>query len=419
VLVLSRSPDGTCIFTSDHDRTFTVYPIDYDLTGASSPRNLRPYAQFTSTEPIWAFAAPPYFNLYDSASTHVLVSSRDSYITLHNALWNVSAASESTPTNKPFGPVDISTKIASYKLIDNHTEAVIAPHSLTYTNHGTHFITGSQNQISLFDLNYTSEPTHIIRTIPSTRSKLKEGGRGYKGYVSALSVSPPSSSSNYGILAAGTWSRYIGLYDTEGSGGQITHFALPGTINGKTSCNTHDDPGTQGNGVSQLKWSPCGRYLYVAERKSDVVLIYDVRNFRLSLAHCVGRNAMTNQKMGFDVWSPNRGMNDPQLLDGNLETLQEVWAGGIDGKMRVWRDPHLKEGAVEADDVLSVGETPVVGTLVHPQGGVLVAASASLGGVGGEWEKERGSGPRYRGEGCLDIFSLDGYGSGHGPNMKE
>ena len=131
-----------------------------------------------------------------------------------------------------------------------------------------------------------------------------------------------------------------------------------------------------GSGVSSLKWSPCARYLYVAERNSDVLLIYDVRNFSYALAHCAGRKAKTKQKLGFDVW--NAGQS-PYDIEG---TSHEVWAGGTDGKVRVWRDPYVREGAVEPDEVVEVygkEEVPVVGTLVHASGSLAVAACGVVG----------------------------------------
>lgn len=387
------SPDGTCIFTSNYDRDFSVYPIDPDILGTESPRSLAPYARFRSSDPIWAFAVNPYFALHDAQTTQVLVSQGYQYISLYNALWDVSNRSPTFEGIDP-EPVDISTKLASYKLIDHRTEEVMAPSSLIYTTDGTHFVCGTRNQISIFDLEYTDDPVLNLRTIPSARNKLKDGGRGYKGIVSSLSIAPST-----GILAAGTRSRMVALYNAEGSGEQITHFPLPGMVNRNKIHNEYLD-GVIGNGVSQLKWSPCGRYLYVAERGSDALLVYDSRNFSFNLGYCVGRNAITKQKLGFDIWAGTG--------------YHEVWAGGVDGNVRVWRDPYLKEGAVEADDLIEVGNAPVSNTLVHPCGSLAIASSAYRKTVGDD-ENEPGRGKfrggglrsRFREWGCLDILGLE------------
>jgi hypothetical protein len=393
------SPDGTCIFTSDYNRSFSVYPLSPDLLAAPSPQPLQPYAHFTSPNPIWAFACNPHFNLHDASSTHVLVSRRDSYITLHNALWDMSATATDAQTTP--GPVDIHTPLVSYKLINHLTEAVTAPASLTYAHDNTHFFAGAQNAIATFDLGHTTDPIHRIPTIPSARSKLKGGGRGFKGTISALALSPPSASASQGLLAAGARTRYVGLYDALRST-ELTHFALPGAHDSTAPDAAHVD----GAGVSMLKWSPCGTYLYVAERASDALLIYDVRNFSLTLGWCAGRHALTKQRLGFDVWGAGAG-TDPYAAAG----AHEVWAGGTDGCVRVWRDPYLREGAVDADEVVRVGhgDMPVVSALVHPSGNVAVAACGTVG-VAGELRKgvRRGGGvrPIYRECGFLDILGL-------------
>lgn len=399
------SPDGTCIFTSDYNRAFSVYPISTDILEPTATQPLKVYSQFKSADPIWTFTANPLFNLQDSSSTHVLISRRDRYITLHNALWDIS--SPPTSPSPTISPVDIHAPLASYKLINHLTEAVTAPLSLAYSNSGTHFFAGTQNSISIFDLSHTSDPIRSIPTIPSARSKLKGGGRGFKGHISALAVSPPTSESTEGLLAAGSRTRYVGLYDAV-SGAEVTHLSLPGTMDGKKLRDETLTP-MMGDGVSSLKWSPCGRYLYIAERDSDALLIYDVRSFSMALGHCTGRGARTKQKLGFDVWNAGASPYDIDSI------AHEVWAGGTDGKIRVWKDPYLKEGAVEADEVVAVGdeEMPVVSTLMHASGSLAVAACGMLSVDGGTLDRgiRRGGGtrPRFSESGCLDILGLSGY----------
>lgn len=390
------SPDGTCILTTDYSRNFSVYPFTSSIDANEEQQRLTPYAQFPSSDPIWAFAVNPYFDLNDRNTTTVLVSRRDQYIGLHNALWDVSGRRETAPQPAQTNPVDISSKLASYKLVDKLTEAVTAPNSLAWSPCGGYFYAGHKNQIAVFDLTYTEDPITKIRTIPSTRNKLKGGGWGFKGDISALAASTGSGD----VLAAGTRTRFVGLYDVVSSQ-EITHFALPGMVNGQRTDN-EDRQDVIGEGVTQLEWSPDGTYLYVAERGSDALLIYDVRKFGLSLAHCAGRKAHTRQKMGFDVWAQkDAGEN------------HEVWAGGTDGCVRVWRCPYLREGAVEADEVVRVGEDPVSNVRVHPYGHAAIISKGRYEvGAGGETRGiRRGDmkNPTYDEWGSLDILGLGGY----------
>jgi hypothetical protein len=403
------SPDGTCIFTTNYDRMFSVYPIDNDILQESSTRSLNAYASFKSADPLWAFSVNPYFDLNEASTATVLVSRRDQYISLHNALWDLSGDRPISPdsaddesgvkTTRP--PVNISTKLASYKLVDYLTEAVIAPTSLTYTHSGTHFLAGEQDRIALFDMEYTTDPISKIQTIPSKRNKLKGGGYGFKGVISALNISPSTQMSRTGILAAGSRTRYVGLYDAEGSGEEITHFSLPGQVNGRKIWDG-EDTALMGAGVSELKWSACGKYLFVAERMSDVILIYDIRKFERALGCCGGRNAMSTKRMGFDVWS----VGDVYAQD----VAHEIWAGDTDGCVRVWRDPHLKEGRVEAEEVVKVSDSPLASTLVHPCGSLAIAASGcqDFGGEEIGRGRSRGGGhtPSFREWGGLTILGL-------------
>lgn len=145
-----------------------------------------------------------------------------------------------------------------------------------------------------------------------------------KGIISAMSLQPNGD----GILAAGTFTRNVGLYGANGAG------ELLGTFNvAKTEAARH----IGGRGVTQLLWSPCGRYLYIAERKSDGALVYDIRVTGQLLGWLQGRKASTNQRMRIDMVPSGDGDS------------HEIWAGGTDGVMRVWRDPAYTVGAKDPD----------------------------------------------------------------------
>jgi len=145
---------------------------------------------------------------------------------------------------------------------------------------------------------------------------------GMRGLVSALSASPGSG--NNSLLAAGTWTRWVGLYDAAGMGGTVATWGIGEAADGVA--------GIGGGGVTQTGWSNCGRYLYVVERKSNGVLVFDVRVMGKLVCWLEGREADTNQRLGVDSFEGGSGM--------------ELWAGGTDGVVRVWEGVGMVEGGV-------------------------------------------------------------------------
>lgn len=158
-----------------------------------------------------------------------------------------------------------------------------------------------------------------------------------------------------GMLAAGTWTRWVSLYDAEGLGGTVSNWSIASAADGEAQIS--------GAGVSQVLWSACGRYLFVVERKSRGVLVYDVRVTGRLVGWLEGREAETNQRMSVDAAS--------------IGGKSEVWAGGKDGKVRVWRDVGSKEGGARPDmDWLAHEEGTTVGGLaLHSCGSVVATAS--------------------------------------------
>jgi hypothetical protein len=170
-------------------------------------------------------------------------------------------------------------------------------------------------------------PVVRLKTIPSKRKKIVGGGVGMKGIISAMALCKKS-----GVLAAGTFSRGVGLYDSEGSGDCIAVFSVADEPKHGNELNS--EVAIAGRGITQVLWSPCGRYLYVVERCSCGVQIYDIRVAGKRVGCLVGRDAETNQRLGVDVVNIR-------------EDRHEIWAGGLDGVVRVWENPGDIDGNVE------------------------------------------------------------------------
>lgn len=263
------------------------------------------YSTITSSEPVNTLTCYPGFNLEDPGTSLVLSTAAEQPIRLNSAL--------------------TGARVASYPLINAHTEAYIRPQSLLFTQDGSCFLAGSDNLISTFELSRPGdEPVLSLQTGPKrSRGHWLGTESVVRGIISALSIDH-----QHNVLAIGTLSRQIGLYDAVGRGGCFSAWSLVGT-------EAADRIG--GTGITQLRWSTCRRYLYAAERRSNGFIVHDIRNTSRPLSWLEGRNADTNQRMTFDT-SHNK-----------LTGKEEIWAGGIDGMVKRWTSPGEIEGSIEAD----------------------------------------------------------------------
>lgn len=320
---LQWSTDGTCLLATDCTNTIKTYVVPVNLLDHhDEPLTLEPYYSAISAEPVSAVAGVPFFDLQAPSTALVLSSARDHPLCLSSAL--------------------TGEKVASYPLVNPLTEQWICPNALSFSVDGRYIIAGSESLLSVFDISASgSDPLHSIQTGPK---KLNDDRwnptTSIRGIISTLDVEPQS-----GLVAAGTFSRQVGLYDNNGSGDCVGAFSLAGNA---------ADEEIGGRGITQVKWSPCGRYLYVAERKSDGIMLYDIRNSGQLLAWCKGRNAVTNQRLSFDLSDEG----------GSLQ----AWAGGTDGIVRVWTDLHSREGAAMPDTTFGSHAGEQSGTRVIVRG---------------------------------------------------
>lgn len=342
------SPDGTCLISNsadNHIRTFIVPPdLLEDRNGALE---LSVYSSIPSFEAVNALICYPGFDLQNPSAALILSTATEHPLRLNNAL--------------------DGRLVASYPLASPTTEAYIKPHSLLFDHDGHHFIAGSNSLISFFDVSRVGEsPAASIKTGPkNSRSRWDNPGTALSGLISALALDP-----QYNVLTAATLSRQIGLYDAGGKGECVGAFSLVGT---------QADSDVSGGGITQVIWSKCGRYLYVAERKSDGCLVYDIRKTGQLLSWTTGRRALTNQRMSVD------------LQYGQDWNTANLWAGGTDGSVRCWSEPASREGAVGPSYELDAHEgiymdanvqrnlltyiDVVNSTSIHPVASVVASAS--------------------------------------------
>ncbi|KAK4189489.1 hypothetical protein QBC35DRAFT_142058 [Podospora australis] len=347
--------DGTTLITSSSTNHISSFVLPSTLLdpSRSSPLSLSATSTIPLPEPTSSLAPCPYFSLENPYSQVLLTASTDHPLHLRSLF----PSSSSPESQKP---------IASFRLIKHETEAYLPVTSLLWPSPGTHFIAGTTNKIALFDVSrpdsLVPEPVFVIPTIPSTRHISKGNGIGMKGTVSALSLSPSEEgSSTAGLLAAGTWTRWLGLYDIYRSAKPVANWSVKPAA---------DETNIGGKGIVQTQWSPCGRYLVVNERGATGLLVYDLRGASKGLlCHLAGRDGTTNQRLSLDVF-PSSNEN------GGFE----VWAGTKDGKVVVYEGVGTTDTAMEPawEWEASTGGVAAIGaTAMHLGGSVVATCSGS------------------------------------------
>eukprot|EP00793_Prasinoderma_coloniale_P005583 PRCOL_00004057-RA len=172
--------------------------------------------------------------------------------------------------------------------------------SVCFDAHDGAMLTGGDGAIRLFDVERPGAPVAQFggKELPQ------------RGLMGALATCAARS----GALAAGSYSRTVGIY---GRGGRRLEplFVLEG----------------HGGGVTGLRWSACGNYVYSGARRDDDIVCWDVRSGAGEL-YRLRRRAATNQKVQFDIEPAGRyllsGGTDGRVRAYDLRDGSEVALGG-------------------------------------------------------------------------------------------
>lgn len=340
---------------------------------------LSPQSSIPLGEPTNVLASAPYFNLAEPYTNQLLVSSRDHPIQLY---YLFPPTSDGTPASH--------SPVCSYPLIKARSETFLTATSLLWPAPGSHFIAGCKNFLAKFDASRTGEePVLRIKTIPSERHLSKGNGVGMRGTVSSLS-SQVSDHDYGGVVAAGTWTRWVGLYDFAQAGECVAAWGI-GSAAEETA--NGGGVGIGGDGIMQTRWSPCGRYLLVSERRSTGILVYDVRVTGQLLGWLEGREALGNQRISCDVF--------PSQQDSSFE----VWSGSTSGTVSVWEGVGLTAGAQQPSWDWQAHGSTVGSTCLHQTGTVIATCS-------GSWEFP--SGPDSHSNTSTPPGTESGQEAGHG-----
>ncbi|CAK7264025.1 hypothetical protein SEPCBS119000_000789 [Sporothrix epigloea] len=364
------SADGTAVIASTASKSILTYVLPPDLLSqtkdseeghASAHHRLRCHGRLRFGLSPVSVAPAPYFSLLAPWSQTALVGFRDRPIQLYPLF--PSDGGEADGDDEGDGNDSDSTRstlpqpVASYSLIKHETEAFLPPMALIWPAPGTHFVVGTKSLIALFDSSRISNDPPLLR-VPTVAYTGGGFALGLRGMVSALAEGTEGSSQR--LTAAGTWTRGVGLYDLTRSGGVCAaHWKLSDDAASSVS---------HGDGVVQLLWSPCGRYLVVNERKSQGLLVYDVRGSGRLLCTLAGRSARTTQPIRCAVYGGGNGQDNGF----------ELWSGTDNGTGVLYQGVGQREGVVEPTwQWQAHSHTVIGGTAMHASGSVIATCSSS------------------------------------------
>lgn len=263
------SPDGTCLLVPSEDFKIRIYELPRELYSAkihseSKPMNFPVALTIKEGGLIYDTCWYPFMNSWEPATCCFLSTSRESPIHLWDAF-----NGELRATYRAYNQVDEVEASISVQFIDSARE----------------IWAGFKNTLRVFNV---ERPGRQINTI-----QFKKDFPNATGLVSCIRENPIMP----GLVAFGTYSKYIGLYRD----GPLCSF--------KT-----------GSGVTQIEFSPCGTKLFSVVRKNSEFLCWDLRNPGIVLYSLQGRQSNTNQRIQFSV-----------ISDG-----KQIISGGTDGNVALW-----------------------------------------------------------------------------------
>ncbi|RLN89188.1 hypothetical protein BBJ28_00010468 [Nothophytophthora sp. Chile5] len=241
------SPDGLCLLANSDDHVLRLFEMSGDQ---SQPHSSILQAREGGT--VYDYAWYPFMSSANPSSCIFVSTSRDHPVHLWDAYTGALRA--------------------SYRAFD-HLDELASAQSVAFNATGDKLFAGFDRMIRFFDL---SQPSRDFHARPL--SKTRRSRKGQRGLISSLHFNPDFSK----IYAAGSYAGTTCVY-TEDEGEELL------------TLRDHD-----GRGISQVRFSPCGRFLYTAARRDPSIHCWDIRATN-QILHTFHRVADSNQRVEFDV----------------------------------------------------------------------------------------------------------------------
>ncbi|XP_043469258.1 telomerase Cajal body protein 1 isoform X2 [Leptopilina heterotoma] len=297
------SPDGTCLMVPSEDFRIRIYELPKELYSEKPTTNLSSSTLKSALcvkegGLIYDSCWYPHMNSWNPATCCFLSTSQETPIHLWDAFTG-----------------ELRATYRAYNQVDEVEPAI----SIRFINSGAEVWSGFKGALRKFDTERPGRQTEDIF--------LKHDFPTISGLVSCIRENPIMP----GLVAFGTYSKYIGLYQ-----------------NGPVCCFKTN------SGVTQLEFSPCGTKLYSAVRRSNEFYCWDLRNPGVVLWSMENREANTNQKINFDI-----------SKDGST-----IVSGGVDGVVKVWKVDVVKATEEEAEELnpisrISLSKDCINGVSLH------------------------------------------------------
>ncbi|DBB13553.1 TPA: hypothetical protein ACH3X3_000587 [Trebouxia sp. C0006] len=284
------SPDGACFLTASDDNCLRIFDLPAEAySGELKSQSATELHDETATD---SFAAALQVQegelVYDYAW----------YSRMHTSD-PVSCCFATTSRAHPIHLWDACSGSLRcvYRAYDAADE-ITAAYSLAFHGQGSRIWAGYNKAIRVFDL---SRPGRDCQTITT----FQKGQDGQPGIISCLDFSPDDPN----LMAAGSYSSVAAVYDaTSGSAA----FILSG----------------HKGGLTQVKFSADGNFLYTGARKDTDILCWDIR-YTSDVVYRLQRDTGdTNQRIQFDIEPMGRhlatGGSDGKVVSFDLTTGEPV-----------------------------------------------------------------------------------------------